>query len=45
MRLLWLLIGVVVAVSVYLFFPDLFSTIVSLVQRLFDWIMGFAKGV
>ena len=45
MRILWLLIGIVVAVGLFLFFPGLFNTIVTLVQRLFDWIMGFARGV
>jgi len=45
MRLGWLIIGVLITVGLFLFYPGLFHTLVSWVQRLLDLVIGFVKGV
>jgi hypothetical protein len=41
MRLGWLIIGVLLTVGLFLFYPGLFNTLVSLIQSGFNWVMGF----
>jgi hypothetical protein len=45
MRLGWLIIGVLITVGLFIFYPGLFLTLVSWVQRMLNWVIGFAKGV
>lgn len=40
MRFLWLVIGVLIAVGLFIFYPGLFHTLVSWVQQAVHWIQG-----
>lgn len=40
MKVIWILIGVLIGVGLFLFYPGLFNTLVSWVQSAFNWVMG-----
>lgn len=41
MKLGWLIVGVLITVGLFLFYPGLFNMLVSWVQSAFNWVMGF----
>jgi len=41
MKVIWILIGVLISVGLFLFYPGLFNMLVSWVQSGLNWVMGF----
>ena len=43
MKIGWVIIGILITVGLFLFFPNLFYTLVSWVQSLFHFILSFVQ--
>jgi hypothetical protein len=43
MRLVWLLIGVLITVGIFILFPGIFQTLVSWVESVYHWVVSFVQ--
>jgi multisubunit Na+/H+ antiporter MnhB subunit len=39
--IIWMVVGVILAVALFLFFPNLFSFVVTMVKSFVDWVLSF----
>jgi hypothetical protein len=44
MRLGWVVVGILIAIAIFIIFPKIFETMVSLMRQGFDVISSFLKG-